>query len=67
MMNTIPLNRIAFEQSRELEFFDEKELKEMLNEFTDEMFLDWAKVIYRYWTKQPVEFRNPLLNELFIG
>lgn len=47
--------------------FDEKELKEMLNEFTDEMFLDWAKVIYRYWTKQPVEFRNPLLNELFIG
>lgn len=47
--------------------FDEKELKEMLNEFTDEMFLDWAKVIYRYWTKQVVEFRNPLLNELFIG
>ena len=36
-------------------------------EFTDEMFLDWAKVIYRYWTKKPVEFKNPLLNELFIG
>ena len=31
------------------------------------MFSDWAKVIFRYWTKQLVEFRNPLLNELFIG
>lgn len=29
------------------------------------LFSDWAKVIYRYWTKQPVEFENPLLNELF--
>lgn len=41
------------------------ELKNMLSEFKDEMFSDWAKVIYRYWTKQPVEFANPLLNELF--
>lgn len=33
--------------------------------FQDELFSDWAKVIFRYWTKETVEFKNPLLNELF--
>lgn len=39
----------------------------LVGELEDEMFADWAKVILRYWTKRPVEFKNPLLNELFIG
>ena len=42
-------------------------LRADIEKFEDEMFSDWAKVIFRYWTKQLVEFRNPLLNELFIG
>ena len=33
--------------------------------FQDKLFSDWAKVIFRYWTKETVEFKNPLLNELF--
>lgn len=46
--------------------FDCDELKDYICEFRDDMFIDWAKVIYRYWTKKAVEFENPLLNELFI-
>lgn len=32
-----------------------------------DMFNDWAKVFYHYWTKNKVEFKNPYLNELFYG
>lgn len=42
-------------------------LREDIAKFEDEMFSDWAKVIFRYWTKCPVEFANPFLNELFVG
>jgi len=34
-------------------------------EITDPLFQDWARVIWRYWSKQPCEFTNPLLNEIF--
>lgn len=33
----------------------------------DPLFSDWVKVILRHWFKKPVEFTNPLLNELFNG
>lgn len=29
------------------------------------LFLDWGRVFLRYWLKEPVEFYNPLLNDLF--
>jgi len=30
-----------------------------------DMFNDWAKVFYHYWTKNKIEFKNPHLNCLF--
>lgn len=37
-----------------------------IDKFEDPLFADWAKVIFRYWTKYNVEFVNPFLNELFL-
>lgn len=31
----------------------------------NDMFNDWAKVFYHYWTKNKIEFKNPFLNHLF--
>ena len=31
------------------------------------MFRDWAKVFYRHYTKENIEFTNPYLNKLFYG
>lgn len=42
-----------------------EELEVILRTFTDDLFNDWAKVFFTYWTKHPVEFTNPLLNEIF--
>lgn len=45
--------------------------QDSLNEFilerlkNDPLFSDWAKVIYRYWYKEKVDFTNPYLNEIF--
>lgn len=43
-----------------------EELEVILRTFTDQLFNDWAKVFFTYWTKVPVEFANPFLNELFV-
>lgn len=47
--------------------FNVKELRDIIKSFKDPMFRDWARVIFRYWTNQCVEFDNPLLNDLFFN
>jgi len=52
----------------DLLFDYEKSLREGYSlpcDLGNDMFNDWAKVFYNYWTKQPVYFENPHLNKLF--
>lgn len=46
----------------DIEFFESE-----ISRIPEGLFQDWAKVLFRYWTKKNVEFSNPLLNELFFG
>lgn len=50
----------------DLPYGNQEALDVMRNMFDHEpMFMDWAKVFYHKWTKQPVKFDNPYLNKLF--
>ncbi len=33
--------------------------------FNNDLFTDWGRVFYHYWSKEDVEFKNPYLNRLF--
>lgn len=54
----------------QLFFYEEKlrigECSELI-EFGNDMFDDWAKVFYRYWTKNEVNFVNSNIQKLFYG
>ena len=45
--------------------YDDDEAMEALQAIKDPLFQDWARVIYRKWSKKSVKFMNPMLNELF--
>lgn len=55
-----------FERACRSQVFSNEELIGNMNSmFEDDLFSDWARVFYHYWTGISVEFKNPLLNELF--
>lgn len=45
--------------------YDDEEAIEVLGGIKDPLFSDWARIIYRKWSKKSVKFVNPMLNELF--
>lgn len=45
--------------------YNDDEAMEALQTIKDPLFQDWARVIYRKWSKKSVKFVNPMLNELF--
>jgi len=50
--------------AKDLPYSDEEAI-EVLGGIKDPLFSDWARIIYRKWSKKSVKFVNPMLNELF--
>ena len=65
--NTFPAFNKKLQELTRWEFkFRNNETHEIVR-LNDDFFDDWAKILYRFKTKETLDFVNPTLNELFVS